>query len=105
MGLLRKIEVDNADILMTLELTKEEYESISPEMKEFVTLPTNMFDRVLTTGRLGNGNRIMVPSRFLRGHNIEVLRKNVPSKIFTVGEKKFLIIELEDKKPESTEND
>ncbi|MFH1364377.1 MAG: hypothetical protein ABIH52_01850 [Candidatus Aenigmatarchaeota archaeon] len=100
MSTLRKIEIDNDDILITLELTKHEYSTITPNVKEFVTLPADTPERLLTTGRLGNGNRIMVPNKFLKSNNIQALRKNVPSKIFDLGDRKFLIIELESSRPE-----
>lgn len=99
MSVLRKIELEKDDILITLSLTKEEYKAITPNVREFITLPTDILDKMLTTGKLGNGNRIMVPNKFLKVNNIEILRKNVPGKIFDLGDKKFLLIELENKPP------
>lgn len=98
MSLLRKIEFENDSILITLEMNKREYDAVTPDVKEFITLPADTLDRTLTTGKLGNGNRIMVPNKFLRSHDIEVMRKFVKGKIVDIGEKKYLIIELEDKK-------
>ena len=98
MSLLRRIEFENDSILITLEMNKREYDAVTPDVKKFITLPADTLDRTLTTGKLGNGNRIMVPNKFLRSHDIDILRKFVKSKIVDIGEKKFLIIELEDKK-------
>jgi len=99
MSILRKVELNDKDVIITLCLTKEEYNVIKPNSKEFLTLPLEAFERILTTGRLGNGNRIMVPTKYLKVNNIDILRKNVPSAIFDLGNKKFLLIELENKDP------
>lgn len=98
MSLLRKIELEKDDVLITLKLTKKEYENITPNVREFVVLPAKGFDRDLVTGRIGNGNRIMLPNKLLQNHNINVLKKNVQSKIIDLGDKKILIIELENKR-------
>jgi hypothetical protein len=97
MSLLRKIELEGDDVFVTLELTKDEYKSITPNMKEFIILPTNGLERTFITGKLGNGNRIMVPNRFLRNHDIDILRKKVLGKMFRVGERKFLVLEIDNK--------
>ncbi len=98
MGLLKRIEWEDRDILLTLRLTKKEYENINSDTKEFIVMPADNFDRVLTTGKLGNGNRIMVPSKFLKNNNIAFLKKNVRSSIVDVEERKFLVIELDNKR-------
>lgn len=98
MSLLRKIELGEEGILITLELTKEEHDAIAPDSKEFVVLAADKLNYILTTGKLGNGNRVMVPSKFLRSNDVHILRKNVKASIINTGEKKFLVIELEDKK-------
>ena len=98
MGLLRKIELEEDSIFITLKLTKMEYEKIAQDTKDCIVLPSDKLDRILITGRLGNGNRIMVPSKFLKKHNINILKKKVKSRIIDTGERKLLLIELESKK-------
>jgi len=53
------------------------------------------FDEFLTTGKLGNSNRIMLPKKVLKKHAIE-LKGKVPAKIFDVNGRKFLLIKLEE---------
>ncbi|MBI4020406.1 MAG: hypothetical protein HY367_03675 [Candidatus Aenigmarchaeota archaeon] len=98
MALLRNIKLGEDEILVTLKLAKKEFEKITPGSREFIVLPTSGLDRTLVTGKIGNGNRIMVPNKFLRRHSIEILRKNVPGKIIDMDEGKFLVIELEKKR-------
>jgi len=98
MSMLRKMEWENNDILITLKLTKKEYEAVKSDVKEFIILPAEGLYRTLTTGRLGNGNRIMVPTKFLKKHEVDVLRKKVQGNIIDTGERKFLVIELENKR-------
>lgn len=97
MSFLRKIELEKDDVFITLKLTKKERELITPNMKEFIVLPTDSLNKILTTGKLGNGNRIMIPNGFLKSHDIDVLKKKVQSIIIDLGDKKFLLIELENK--------
>lgn len=98
MSLLRKIQLDKDDVFITLKLTKKEYEIIAPEVREFIVIPTNKLDKTLTTGKIGNGNRIMIPNNLLKKHDMKVLKKHVQSRIIDLDDKKFLIIELEKKK-------
>ena len=98
MSVLRRIELNKDNIFITLEVTKKEYEMITPEAKEFIILPTSRLNRTLTTGKIGNGNRIMIPNKLLKKHDMDVLKKHVQSRITDIGDRKFLIIELEDKR-------
>lgn len=93
MSILRKVELGD-DILVTLKMTKKEYDAIGPDVHDLLVFPANGFNRILTTGTLGNGNRIMVPGKYLKNNNIHSLKKNVRSSIANLGDRKFLIIEL-----------
>lgn len=99
MSFLHKVELEKDDIFVTLKLDKREYENFKPSVKEYIVLPADGLDRILVTGKIGNGNRVMVPNRFLKMNGIESLRKNVPSRIFDLGNKKFLVLELENREP------
>ena len=95
MGLLQKVEFEGKDVLIMVRLTQAEYNAISSDPRELLVLPTKWHEGSLTTGRLGNGNRIMIPNKLLRSYNIDVLKKNVKHRIVDSGEKKYLVIELE----------
>ena len=87
--------MENGEIVLNLSITDEEYKLISGAKE--VIIASNDFDESLTTGKLGNSNRIMLPKKILKKHNIE-LRGKVPASIFESEGKKFLLIKLEEKK-------
>ena len=81
-------------ILVTLEITSEEHQIIKYH-REMLLAPVNSFNEILTTGTLGNSNRIMLPNKILRKNNIATLKKKVPSTILKAGSGKYLVIQLE----------
>lgn len=89
------------ETLVKLNISEREYDFLKLSERNLVILPveSEILDEVLTTGRLGNGNRIMLPTKLLRAHDIKKLLKNVPAKIFELDSGKFLLIRLEESKP------
>ena len=75
------IDMKNDKILVNLKLTKDEYKLLKQSTKRLLLLPTepNILDELLTTGKLGNSNRIMLPNKILHRHNVTKLLKRVPS--------------------------
>ena len=55
-------------IMVNAKISPEEYELVKNETKNLVILPINvkMLNQPLTTGKLGNSNRIMIPKKFLK---------------------------------------
>ncbi|ODS37216.1 MAG: hypothetical protein A7315_04245 [Candidatus Altiarchaeales archaeon WOR_SM1_79] len=100
MATIKSIEF-GGEILATFSISEKEYDLLKRSERDIVILParSDVLDDILTTGRLGNGNRIMLPTKILRKHNIKKLLKNVPAKIFEVDDSKFLLIRLEKYKP------
>ena len=100
MANIKSLEFGN-EILATFSISDKEYDLLKQSKSDMVILPAELdiLDEVLTTGRLGNGNRIMLPTKILKKHNINRLLKNVPAKIFEVDDSKFLLIRLEEYKP------
>jgi hypothetical protein len=92
------IDMKNDKILVSLKLTKEEYKLLKQATKRLLLLPTepNILNESLTTGKLGNSNRIMLPNKILRKHNVTMLLKKVPSQIFEMYDEKFLLIKLQE---------
>jgi len=98
---INSIDMETEEILVNLKISESEYAPLKLARRNLLLLPTDsgILDEVLTTGKLGNGNRIMLPNRTLRRHGVEKLRKKVPAKIFEVDGSKFLLIKLEESKP------
>jgi|Deesub1362A_J573_1020465.scaffolds.fasta_scaffold00151_45 hypothetical protein len=95
MAKLKKVSMEGNDILISLEVAHDEYKLLGSE-KDFLVVPKgdNFLSLSLTTGKLGHGNRIMVPTRLLRRHDI-MLPKKVPASLFEAGGEKYLLIKLQ----------
>ena len=94
MASVSSIKFEDREILMNLKISRDEYDAFKHD-KDLLLLPVNSFDTNLVTGTLGNSNRIMLPNKVLKKNNIEVLIKNVPSKIVSTKQGKYLVIQLD----------
>lgn len=97
---IRTIDMENDDIFVTLKITKEEYKLLKLKSRNLLIVPTesDVLNESLTTGKLGNSNRIMLPNKILKKYNIKKLVKKVPSKVFEYNGNKILVIKLEESK-------
>ena len=100
MASIKTIDMNGKDILVTLKISEEEYELLKPKMKNLMIIPveTDALNERLTTGKLGNSNRIMLPNKILKKFGIKKLPKKAPSHIFESNGDKILVIKLEESK-------
>lgn len=98
MARIKNIEVKNKEITVVMTLTEKEHDLIGAQLDGLAILPTSdeFLERTLITGKIGNGNRIMVPNTFLKKNGISKLRKRVPSRLFELNNEKYLFIKLEE---------
>lgn len=98
MARIKNIKIENGDITVVMNISEKEYTMIGAQIDGLAIVPTNntFLERELVTGKIGNGNRIMVPNKFLKQNGISVLRKRVPSKLFEFNKEKYLFIKLEE---------
>lgn len=101
MGKIESIQMKNGGIYLNIMVSEEECALIKEKCPftngggEVMVVPED-FDESLTTGKLGNSNRIMVPKKILKRQKIE-LKGKVPAAFFNVGGKKMLLIKLGEK--------
>ena len=100
MAEIYSMDMRNSEILVSLRITKAEYRLLEQETKGLVLLPTGpeTLDEMLTTGKLGNSNRIMMPKKNMAKHNVRQLPKKVMSKIFRMNGDTILLIKLKESK-------
>ncbi len=100
MASIQSINMEDNDITLNLKISKKEYELLKQTTKNLILLPTdsNILSECLTTGKLGNSNRIMFPKKILDKHNIPQLQKKVEAKVFEMDNDKFLLIKIEESK-------
>ncbi len=95
---IQSIDMRNGDIMVNLKISEKEYALLRQETKDLVLLPTDpeIMDEMLTTGKLGNSNRIMMPKKYMERHSLKELMKRAPSKIFKINGNVFLLVKLKE---------
>ena len=98
MGEIQNIDIRDNKILINIRVSQEEYELLNQNTRNLVLLPSSpdALDYTLTTGRLGNSNRIMLPKKLLEREDVRILQKRVPARIFKSNGYVFLLIKLEE---------
>jgi hypothetical protein len=101
MAEIKSINMQADGISVSLKITEEEYSLLKSPKGDMLLLPADSqtLEESLTTGRLGNGNRIMLPNKVMSKYHVKKLHKKVPAKIFEVSGGRFLLIKLEDNRP------
>lgn len=100
MAEIRSVDMEKSEITINLRVSRKEYDLLNQVTTNLVLLPADsgILDNMLTTGKLGNSNRIMMPKKILKKMNITVLDKKVPAKLFRIGGDVFLLIKLKESK-------
>ncbi|MCK5233421.1 MAG: hypothetical protein KAJ91_01250 [Candidatus Aenigmarchaeota archaeon] len=96
MAEIKSIDVHKKDIELKLSISREEYKIIQNNTSDLIVLPCNAetLEHHLTTGKLGNSNRIMMPKKVLHLFKIKELDKKAPSTIFTIDNDCFLLSKI-----------
>ncbi|MBU2559335.1 hypothetical protein KKA03_00395 [archaeon] len=97
MARIKNIDVNDGEMTVVITISEKEYNLLGAKIDGLVLVPTDevFLERELVTGKIGNGNRIMVPNTFLKNNGIAKLRKRVPSRLFEFNNEKYLFIKLE----------
>jgi hypothetical protein len=92
---IRSINMGDHEIIVDLKISNSEYELLKNNRYDLVLLPSDFGSlcNTLTTGRLGNSNRIMIPKKMLAKERVE-LQKRVPSRVFKINDTTYLLIKL-----------
>ncbi len=101
MACIESFEKKEESIVLKIKITPEEYCEIGKHISNLLLLPAGKrsLSYSLTTGKLGNSNRVMVPKKLLKENKIEHLPKNVDAGVFEIDNMKYMLIRLEgDKK-------
>ena len=93
---IKSIDMHNGTIDIMLSINRDEYKVLKHHMANLVILPCgkNALNNYLTTGKLGNSNRIMLPKKMLERFEIGKVEKKVPSSIFYIDGDAFLLIKI-----------
>jgi hypothetical protein len=96
MAEIKTIDMTNSKIDVKLSISRDEYKILKHHMTDLVILPCGSESLVhrLTTGKLGNSNRIMLPKKLLESFRIRSLDKKVPTNIFIIDDDAYLLIKI-----------
>ncbi len=91
----------NEEIEVTLKVSKIQYEILKEAEDDLLILPAcnDCMEFQLTTGKIGNGNRIMMPNKILQRNEIKILLKKLPSRIHHIDGRKVLMCIMADEQP------
>ncbi|MCD6495821.1 MAG: hypothetical protein J7K54_00980 [Candidatus Aenigmarchaeota archaeon] len=98
MAEIRSIGMDGEKIEVRLVIDKNEYGILKNQTTDLLLLPSanDALKYMLTTGRLGNSNRIMLPKKVLSAFDITEIEKKVAASIFSIKGDYFLLIKLKE---------
>ena len=98
MAEIKNIDMNDNEIVINLRVSRDEYELLRQNTHNLMVIPAgpNALNRTLTTGRLGNSNRIMLPKKLLEKNGVEILHKKVPAALFSKDGEAYLLIKLKD---------
>jgi len=96
MAEIRSIDMQNGGIEIRLSIDTDEYKILKQHTTDLIILPCGKDALIneLTTGKLGNSNRIMLPKKILERFKIGTLEKKAPSNIFIKDGDAFLLIKI-----------
>ncbi len=98
MATVHFIDVKDGEIYINLRLSRKEYKILDQETENLIVLPTNdkALDHELTTGKLGNSNRIMLPKKLLSRENVTILEKKVKANLFGINNDVFMLVKIKE---------
>lgn len=101
MAEIKSINIEPDGISLNLRISESEYSLLNSPRRDILLLPTDSsaLSELLTTGKLGNGNRIMLPNKIMKKYHVKKLHKKVPAGIFEIDGGRFLLIKLEEHRP------
>jgi len=96
MAEIKTIDMQNGGIEIKLSISKSEYNNLKNHTKDILILPRgeDSLTYELTTGKLGNSNRIMVPKKMLEAFKVHEMEKKAHSNIFIVDGDAFLLAKI-----------
>ncbi len=97
MASIDSIDVEPDRVVAKVVLSIEEYGALNSATRDILIAPVghDNLELLLTVGKIGNGNRIMLPNRVLKAVGIDKLPRKAPAKIFFLRGNKYLVACIE----------
>jgi hypothetical protein len=96
MAEIKTIDMNNGTIEVKFSISRGEYKILKHHMTDLIILPKSNEALIyrLTTGKLGNSNRIMLPKKVLGSFSINTLERKVPANIFVIDDDAYLLVKI-----------
>ncbi len=96
MAEIKTIDMSNGAIEVKFSISQGEYKILKHHMTDLIILPkgSEALTCRLTTGKLGNSNRIMLPKKILGSFSINSLDRKVPANIFIIDDDAYLLVKI-----------
>lgn len=100
MAEIKCIDMHGGKMEIKLSISKDEYRLLKHNMSDLTILPCGKDALIysLTTGKLGNSNRVMLPKKILESFEIHELDKHVPANIFILNGDALLLMKIKKSK-------
>ncbi|MCJ7816255.1 MAG: hypothetical protein MUP55_00195 [Candidatus Aenigmarchaeota archaeon] len=97
---VNSIEMKKDEIILSLKISKEEYEFLKQATADLMVVPIShkFMNNLLTTGKLGNSNRLMLPKKILDKLDVKKMDRKVPGRIFRMQGNVYLLTRLHGKR-------
>ena len=97
---VNSIDIKKDAIALTLNISREEYEFLKQATSDLMVVPISpkFMNHLLTTGKLGNSNRLMLPKKILDKLEVKRMEKKVAGRIFRLNNSVYLLTRLHGKK-------
>jgi hypothetical protein len=94
------IDVKKDGIFLNLNISREEYEFLKQATSDLMVVPISpkFMNQLLTTGKLGNSNRLMLPKKILDKLDVKKMDKKVSGRIFRLNGSVYLLTRLHGRK-------
>jgi hypothetical protein len=100
MANLDSVDIKKDGITLSLNISREEYEFLKQATSDIMVVPISpkFMNHLLTTGKLGNSNRLMLPKKILDKLDVKTMDKKVSGRIFRLNGSVYLLTRLYGKK-------
>lgn len=96
---ISSIDIKDGCTLLSLKLSREEYDFLKQATCDLMVIPAGpkFMNQPMTTGKLGNSSRLMLPKKSLDRLEVRKMRKKVPGRVFRLDGSVYLLVRLHGK--------
>ena len=100
MSEINSVKFREDGIYLTLRISQEEYEFLRQATSDIMVIPADSrsMDKLLTTGKLGNSSRLMLPKKVMERLEVKSVDKKVPGRLFKLHGSVYIFVRLHENK-------